>query len=73
MKPAIDPVARIAGDHMNFGHAFDHRMLADRNWQTRLLDPTPGIGSDRGNAGQVTLLSDACGNAGDAAVKQSGE
>src|SRR5690348_14419169 len=43
VKAAIDAVARIAGDHVNFAHAFDHGVLADRNRQARLLDPAPRI------------------------------
>src|SRR5262249_23574108 len=46
VKAAIDAVARIAGDHMNFAHAFDHRMLAYGDRQSRLLHPSPRIGRD---------------------------
>ena len=73
VKAAIDAVARIAGDHVNFAHAFDHRVLADRNRQARLLDPSARIGRDRGNAGHVTLLLDRRRNAGDVAIEQTGE
>ena len=73
VKATVDPVARIAGDHVNFAHAFDHRMLAHRNRQARLLDPSPGIGRDWGNAGHVTLLVDRRRNAGDVAIEQAGE
>src|SRR5215472_4222243 len=73
VKAAIDAVARIAGDHMNFAHAFDHRMLADRYRQARLLDPSSRIGRGRGNAGDITLLRHARGNAGDVAIEQAGE
>jgi hypothetical protein len=69
VKAAIDAVARIAGDHVNFAHAFDHRMLADRNRQARLLDPASRIGRGGRNAGQVTLLRDGCRNAGDGAIE----
>src|SRR6266481_5815091 len=56
VKAAIDAMTRIAGYHMNLAHAFDHRMLADRNRQAPLLDPAAGIGGHRRNAGHVALL-----------------
>src|SRR5262249_39104977 len=31
VKAAIDTMARIAGDHIDLAHAFDHGVLADRN------------------------------------------
>src|SRR5215472_18080968 len=69
VKAAIDAVARIAGDHMNYAHAFDHRMLADWYRQARLFAPSPGIGRDRDNASHVALLLDGRRNAGDVAIE----
>jgi hypothetical protein len=69
----IDAMTCIAGDHVNFARAFDHRVLANRNRQPRLLDPSPRIGRDRRYAGHVALLFDGRRNAGDIAIEQTRE
>ena len=70
---AVDTVAGIAGDDVDLALAFDDRVLAGRDRQSRLLDPAPGIGRLGRDAGDVALLLDGRRNVGDRAVAKPGE
>jgi hypothetical protein len=68
---AVHPVARVASDNVNVSHAFDHRVLAHRDRQARLLDPAAAVRRLPCDARHVALLFDARRDGGDGAVVET--
>jgi hypothetical protein len=71
VKVAIDAMLRVAGHHMDFALAFDHRVFAGRDRQPRLLHPFAKIGGLGRDAGHVALFLDRLRDVGDRFVVQT--